>query len=291
MAFTRSPSTPSTQVMRVAVSTPSPGTWRHPKFDEIARRQNAATFSDSNLRKLKWNAGALAVLWLVGNLIESQYGCPISIPECSSQRQSPDIRNAILTQPLQYYTQTFLNILSLLSLFNIVISLYPLVMKKDNLDDIALTPSQRALLGLDPNATPPVTPTTQYITPPRYPRTSTPRTRSPGSRSGSNSGSPLSWKPSPSPGPPRSESPFSPPAIPIWQKNFGDSRDATRRRSYGSPSPLGDLGRGWKDSSVLGAPSTPSPSAGRGSSVPLNNRWLYERGKITPGSRMPKIFA
>lgn len=163
-------------------------------------------------------------------------------------------------------------------------------MKKDNLTDIALTPSQRALLGLDPNATPPVTPTTRYITPPRYARTSTPRTHSPGSRAGSNSVSPISWKPSPSPGPPGSGSLFSSPTIPALQKSFGESRDATRRHSYGSPSPLG-LGRGWKDVSVLGAPSTPSPSAGKGSSVVVNSRWLYERGKLTPGSRMPKIYA
>ena len=163
-------------------------------------------------------------------------------------------------------------------------------MKKDNFTDIALTPSQRALLGLDPNAAPPVTPTTQYITPPRYARTSTPRTHSPGSRSGSNSDSPISWKPSPSLGPAGSGSPFSPPAIPTWQKPFEESRDTTRRHSYGSPSPLG-LGRGWKDASVLGTPSTPSPSAGRGSSVALNSRWLYERRKVSPGSRMPKIYA
>lgn len=163
-------------------------------------------------------------------------------------------------------------------------------MKEDNLTDIDLTPSQRALLGLDPNAAPPATPATQYITPPRYPRSSTPRNDSSGSWRGSNADSPISRQGSPSLGRQGSESPFSPSPIPMWQKAIGGSRDMVRRHSYGSPSPLG-LGRGGKDASVLGVPSTPSPSTGRGSSVVLNNRWLYERGRVSPGSRMPKIYA
>lgn len=205
---------------------------------------------------------------------------------------SPDIRNAAIPQAVQRYTYVFLSILCLLSIFNIVVSCYPLVMKKDNLTDIDLTPSQRALLGLDPNAAPLATPATQYITPPRYPRSSTPRNDSPGGWSGSNVDSTISRQESPLLAQQGSESPFSPPAIPMWQKAVGGSRDTGRRHSYGSPSPLGiGLGRGGKDASVLGAPSTPSPSIGRGSSVGLNNRWLYERGRISPGSRMPKIYA
>ncbi|PQE23796.1 high-temperature-induced dauer-formation protein [Rutstroemia sp. NJR-2017a BBW] len=47
-------------------STPQTGTWRHPKFDEIARRQNAATFSDQNMKKLLWNGGGFAALWCLG---------------------------------------------------------------------------------------------------------------------------------------------------------------------------------------------------------------------------------
>lgn len=202
---------------------------------------------------------------------------------------SPDIRNAVIPQAVRKYTYTFLTVLSLLAIFNIAVSCFPLAMKKDNLTDIDLTPSQRALLGLDPNAAPPATPATQYITPPRYPRSSTPRSESPGSWSGSNADSPISRLGSPSLGRQGSESPFLPSAIPMWQKAVGGSRDTGRRHSYGSPSPLG-LGRGGKDTSVLGVPSTPSPSTGRGSSVGLNNKWLYERGRVSPGSRMPKIY-
>lgn len=57
------PATPQTQTLQAAVSTPSPGSWRHPRADEIARRQKANTFDDSNLRKIVWNGGALAALF------------------------------------------------------------------------------------------------------------------------------------------------------------------------------------------------------------------------------------
>lgn len=163
-------------------------------------------------------------------------------------------------------------------------ALLPLVRGKDNLVDIALTPSQRALLGLDPNATPPMTPGTQYVTPPRYPRSSTPRNGTPGSRSSSAANSPLSQKGSPSFGKLGSESPFTPSASPLWQKAVGGFRDSGRRHSYGSPSPLGQSMSG-KEMSALGAPNTPTPSTGRGASVALNSRWLYERGRGSPGSR------
>ena len=167
---------------------------------------------------------------------------------------------------------------------NIVMAFLPLVRRKDDLVDIPLTPSQRALLGLDPNATPPITPGTQYITPPRYPRSSTPRSGTPGSRSSGAANSPLSRKESPSFGRQGSDSPFTPSASPLWQKAVGGSRDPARRHSYGSPSPLGP-GMNGKDMSVLGTPNTPSPSTGRGVSVALNSRWLYERGRGSPGNR------
>ncbi len=64
MAATLAPATPQTPVIpQAVVSTPSPGSWRHPKADEIARRQKANTFDDSNLRKIVWNGGALTALF------------------------------------------------------------------------------------------------------------------------------------------------------------------------------------------------------------------------------------
>ena len=206
------------------------------------------------------------------------------------RRSSSELRNAFLPVATQQYTYYLFNVLCLLSIFNIVVSCYPLVRKKDNLTDIALTPSQRALLGLDPDETPPVTPSTRYITPPRYSRSITPRKNSSGNWSGSNNPSPTSRNASPSLGLERIGLPFSPLTSLNWQKAIGGSRNVANRDSYGSPSPIG-IGRSLKDTSVLGVPSTPSPSGGKGSSVGLNSRWLYERGRASPGSRMPKIYS
>lgn len=157
--------------------------------------------------------------------------------------------------------------------------------------DIPLTPTQRSLLGLDPTATPPPSPGTQqqYVTPPRYPRSPTPRNISPlattGRSSGSNYSTPITD--SPSFGREGSDSPGANlAASPLWQKSLGKSA-VMRRSSYGSPSPLGP-GNG-----VLGTPSTPSPTAGRGASVALNNKWLYQKGRSASGTgfnRYPSMY-
>ena len=165
--------------------------------------------------------------------------------------------------------------LYLLALYNLATAFLPLIKTKDELTDIALTPAQRALLGLDPNATPPPTPGTKYITPPRYPRSPTPRTISPANRNSSNYSTP-----SPSSGKERSGSPA---ASPLWQKATSNARDPARRSSYGSPSPLGPA-FGGRDGSIMGAPSTPSPT-GRGATVGLNSKWLYDKGRSSSGSR------
>lgn len=160
---------------------------------------------------------------------------------------------------------------------------------KDNLTDIPLTPSQRALLGLDPYAASLDTPASECITPPRYPRMSTPRSGSPASRGSNSTHSPLSRNGSPSLGGDGGESPFSASASSIWQKSVGVPRDSWRRHSFGSPSPL-TTGVNSKDVVAAVTPSTPSPLGGRSPSVILNNRWLYNRGRVAPGSRGPKIY-
>lgn len=165
----------------------------------------------------------------------------------------------------------------LLGFYNILTALLPLVKNKDELVDIPLTPTQRSLLGLDPRATPPPTPETKYVTPPRYPHSPTPRNLSPAGRNSSAYSTPISR--SPSFGRERSDSPQGSP----WgQKSFGRAREPARRSSYGSPSPLGP-GFGGREGSILGAPSTPSPSTGRGASVGLNSKWLYNRGRSSSG--------
>ena len=148
--------------------------------------------------------------------------------------------------------------------------------------DISLTPTQRALLGLTPIRTPPpMTSGTQYVTPPRYPRSSTPRNSLPLSRVSADC--PLSRKESPLSGKPGSDLLFSPSPSPLWAKAVGSGRDSFRRHSYGSPA-LPGLGNS-KDLSIQGVSNTPSPLSGRGSSVGLNSRWLYERGRASPSDR------
>ncbi len=166
-------------------------------------------------------------------------------------------------------------------------ALLPLLKSTDEIADIALTPTQRALLGLDPNATPPPTPGTQYVTPPRYPRSPTPRNISPAT--GSGGGSPFSTPISRSPSFGRQRESSPPSGSPLWQKALGGT-NINRRSSYGSPSPLGPgLGGNFMGGSVLGgsvfsAPNTPSPTNGR-ASVGLNSKWLYEKGRSSLGGR------
>ena len=64
------PSTPAAQTSRSSTPAsqrpspaPQPGSWTHPRFDEIARRQNAATFTDRNVRRIIYNAGSWIAVW------------------------------------------------------------------------------------------------------------------------------------------------------------------------------------------------------------------------------------
>ncbi|KAI9760508.1 MAG: hypothetical protein M4579_001593 [Chaenotheca gracillima] len=265
MASTPAPGTPSAPHQNPAPLTPT-GTWRHPKLDEITKRQNATTFNDRNIRIVLWNGISLFGTWAIGWVMRVVF--------------SP-IYN--LTAPLSPYTYYPLWAIRLLLLFNVLQALAPLLRPKDDLLDIPLTPSQRALLGLDPKISSPKTPGAQYITPPRYPRSSTPASRTPGSQQSAYSTSPLSRQETPSRGR-ANGSPFSPSPSSMLQKAFGGSdKDLVRRNSYGSPVPLG-AGANGSSSSLAKMPSTPSPSSGKGPSLGLNNRWLYERGRTSPAS-------
>ncbi|KAI4221751.1 MAG: hypothetical protein L6R36_006666 [Xanthoria steineri] len=276
MTTGRSSSAPATpqsvnsQTSRSVVATPSPGRWRHPNFDEITQRQKASTFDESNVHRLIWNIGFVIGLYLLRNLLQSY----------------PGTLSIFLSNPSQSYLRASILYTALLPLYNIIVALWPLYGGHDPVSDIALTPSQRALLGLDPNATPPPTSGTRYVTPPRYPRSPTPRNDSGASnrsRHSSPGKTPFSRKDysSESPSFGHSENPFSPPASPLWQKSMlASGRDARKRSSMGTPSPLG-LG---KDS--LWMPNTPSSATGKGgASLGLNNRWLYERGRTDSGRR------
>ncbi|PVH79573.1 nuclear pore complex component [Cadophora sp. DSE1049] len=249
------PSTPVAQ-STPSSSTPVTGTWRHPKLDEIVRRQNASNFTAANVKKITYNAGGLAIIFFMSKLL--WYFLP----------------GLFHPGKVFAYADWVYYFIQLVFVFNIMMACMPLVRTTDEITDIALTPAQRKLLGLPPSSAPP-TPGSQYVTPPRYART-TPVGGSPGAR-GSYSGSPLSGKGSPNAS--TTGLPFSPNSSPLLQKAMGGGMNGTRRASYGSPSPLGpSLSR--VGSETPGSPSPASKTGGLG----LNSKWLYDKGRRNSGS-------
>ena len=188
------------------------------------------------------------------------------------------LHDNVLTPLHAVVGNTPLHIFHAILVFNVCQALVPLFRRKDNLSDIDLTATQRSLLGLDPNATPPATPTTRYVTPPRYARSTTPRSGTPSSRGSSAAGSPLTYKASPSMRQ-ASGSP-SPQVNSLWQRAVGNS--GSRRNSFGVSS---STGTPLKESSIF-APQTPSP-IGRSSGLPISSKWIYYKGRSSSGSRSP----
>jgi nucleoporin POM34 len=196
-------------------------------------------------------------------------------------------------------------ILRLIPVINVINALLPLVRKPDDLSDIPLTASQRKLLGLAPSSAPP-TPGSVYSTPPRYARTpsvggspaSLGSFTGGGAVGGGYGSSPLSGREG-SPGTngnnarlngsPLGGSPLS------LQKSIGSPlaglglNGGQRRSSFGSPSSLGGGPGTPKGGLLLGdlGSGTPSPTAGKRSSVGLNSKWLYDRGRRSSGGVKP----
>lgn len=147
------------------------------------------------------------------------------------------------------------------------------------MNDIPLTPSQRALLGLKPT-TAPYTPGGAYITPPRYSRSATPQS------SASRAGSQSSYSGSPLANRGRSDS---------MDRSFGPGSKGGPNNLYGGGSPLVQKALSESTSRRLsfdsasvssGLPNTPTPAIGTGrASVGLNSKWLYERGRGSPTGR------
>ncbi|KAH7166079.1 nuclear pore complex component-domain-containing protein [Dactylonectria macrodidyma] len=229
--------------------TDSPGTWRHPRLNEITRRRNATTFSEKNVRQIAYNTVALLALWSAQVLAKLNIG---------SQAVPQSVRS--------YLSWTWF-IFQLVPFLNIGIACLPLVRPKDDLSDIPLTPAQRQLLGLAPASAAP-TPDAKFSTPPRYSRTPS-IVGSVGSR-GSYNSSPLSGRGSPI----VQGNTGSPLGSPLFQKSvnsFGNGR----RSSVGSGSPFS----GSTSANLFSDPTSPSPSGGKRTSVGLNNKWLYEKGR------------
>lgn len=55
--------TPVKQQVTAATAADSPGTWRHPRLDEITRRRDATNFSEKNVRRIAYNIVALLAMW------------------------------------------------------------------------------------------------------------------------------------------------------------------------------------------------------------------------------------
>lgn len=275
MATATATSTPQSTRAPPQLTNDSPGSWQHPKFTEIARRQRASTFNEHNIRRIACNGSALLALLYA----YAQYDSLVSRISIDSMRPKQRkkltrCRHSPTTSP--YLSSSPLSLLILVALlllsYNILTALLPLMRPPDNLTDIPLTPTQRALLGLDPNATPPITPGTTYITPPRYQLSSTPGSGSPRGSVGSD-GSGMMRRAGTGGSTGRlTDRGDSPMASPLW----GKQRKVRQRESFGTP------GEG-KKGSPLGMSGSGSPLAIGGGGSPahrmLNNKWLFERGK------------
>ncbi|KAL2197619.1 nuclear pore complex component-domain-containing protein [Corynascus similis CBS 632.67] len=261
-------STPAKQTTPAGAAE-SPGNWKHPRLTEITRRQSKNVFSEKNIRQVVYNAIALLGVGVLRQGV---------LPFVPAWAISP-----VLKQYSNWITATLI----LIPLVNIAMALLPLFRPRDDLSDIPLTPAQRRLLGLPPSSRA-ATPNSVYSTPPRYSRTPS-LAGSPASIK-SYASSPLSNVASPGSGQQYSSARFSTSPsklnVPQYSPSAGSpllhkAVGGGRRSSFGSISPL----NASTASSVFGdGPATPTPATGKRSTVGLNNKWLYEKGRRNSGN-------
>lgn len=284
---------------------PSPGRFQHPRLTEIIKRRSERDFTVQNVWTVIFNIAALLLSFSASGRV---YAC---LDAVGVQARGSEIEKLLVP-----YSAWLLNLLRLILCSNLYFALKPVlpyVRKPDNLDDIALTPSQRALLGLPRSQSNTPASADSYITPPRYRRSSpSPFVGPPGSSSTNRatySASPLStsrytvgFSPTPQqlsekPSRRASGSPFSP-SSPLFTKAFLNSTakndaapnvdwtESTRSLLAGSTSiaPFQSSLRRSESLRERGRPDpgTPSPSAREKSKVHvqpgLNYKWLYEKG-------------
>ncbi|KAI1103271.1 NPCC-domain-containing protein [Jackrogersella minutella] len=252
--------TPKKSTPATAPVTDSPGTWRHPRLQEIVRRQNATNFTEKNVKRIVVNVllfvACIVLHFLLARLLSKKW----------------------FSYLVWYYSRYVYWTALSIPIFNIGTNLLPLLRAKDDFSDIPLTPGQRRLLGLPPTIAPP-TPGSVYSTPPRYARTPSISGSTGSKRSFSGSPhSPSSNNGSPTRGSVNSGIPGSP-GSPLLQK----AMNGARRSSIGSLGSLGSsLNLGASTGSFYGGvPDSPSPNpiSGKRSAVGLNSKWLYERGR------------
>lgn len=202
--------------------------------------------------------------------------------KCISSHKKANQIFSVTPSFLQYLTWAW-SIFQILPVVQIIIACLPLMRAKDDLSDIPLTAAQRQLLGLPPSANVPKS-DVKYSTPPRYSRTPS-MAGSVGSR-GSYTHSPLSGRGSPALGKSFgiNGSPYSPMDSPQQQQraSFGESR----RSSFSSTSNFGasTFGASTSGANLFGDPASPSPATGKRTTVGLNSKWLYEKGRRSSGS-------
>lgn len=266
---TQQPSTPARQN----------GQWTHPRMDEVIRRRNATNFDSSNVTSIMISSVLIILSLYTPNVLF------LIFPTSWLAAAYPYPRYAVWT-------------FQALMILNIAIATLPLWRKPDACEDIPLTPQQRKLLGLPP-MTRPATPQEkeQYVTPPRFSRSNTPTSRSSslnatrgnsplsargtpidanGSFRMSGSGSNSLWG-SPAQGNQlrRTESGKS-----LLGESFSESGGERRRLSYTALSNNSPLDISGFES--IGRIETPTKE--KRASVGLNNKWLYERGRGSPGN-------
>ena len=89
----------------------------------------------------------------------------------------------------------------------------------------------------------------------------------------------------------------TPSSSPLYHKTRAVEQMRRRNSTQGTPSPLGQRGDGALEASTFGnstfgtstiGAGTPSPLTGKGASVGLSSKWLYERGRSTSSSSLAR---
>jgi nucleoporin POM34 len=302
--------TPVKQTASTPPAKESPGNWRHPRLTEITQRQSRSVFSEKNAKQIVYNAVALVItLFARSATVPHLSKLYVLRPYTSNpDRKANSIKNSLGAEVEDYLSWAYLVLLAF-PIINIIRACLPLFRTPDDLADIPLTPAQRKLLGLAPLSKNSPTPDAkEYSTPPRYSRTpsvagSPASLRSYTSSPTPNLASPLSVNNSPVAGvvgaghSPRlgklgvatplsvNNSPAglgSGPSPLLSKAIGGGGGGGLRRSSFGGAS--SQLGVSTATSILGDSPSTPTPVGGKRSSVSLNNKWLYERGRRSSGN-------
>jgi nucleoporin POM34 len=282
--------TPEVRSVPPYAPTPPPGTWRHPKLDEIARRQSASIFSQSNLRRAIISIISLALTFYIPSLLPT-WAKLVATQILLTGQAVYESHRSIPPKELEPYMTYAMHAVRALLLTNLFFTLSPLWARKDELEDIPLTPSQRKKLGLGPSSAPATPGSAQYITPPRYARStsrsaSSSRAATVGStyRERSPSGSPINGSPLAGRGVGNTSiwGTGSSPSGSPWVRKAVEGR----RLSSGGRLPSGSpLSKELALDDSLRVQGTPTPAGGSRASVQLNSKWLYQKRSDSPGSR------